>query len=178
VMWWSAECGGKGPRSGEWRFLKTLGGRQKKKNLEFPLKATVYFTRMASRRRMYAVLASITFGTFITAPTFVNLIAVAGEVPPEYASTLATRGGVWEGEDSEGDQCILRFNSRGMVSYETPEVSQKGPPVYTEGSLTIAPPPVPLLSQVYTPLLLPVTKWPTESDPVAVINGVTYKRLA
>ena len=133
---------------------------------------------MTSRRRVYAVLASITFGTFITAPTFVNLIAVSNEVPPEYASTLATRGGVWEGEDSEGDQCTLRFNSRGMVSYEHPDLSQKGPPVYTEGALTIAPPPVPVLNQFSTPLLLPVSKWPTENDPVAVINGVTYKRLS
>ena len=127
----------------------------------------------------YAVLASVCTGVLVSGPIFYSLALCAlAEVPP-HAQRLGGGGGaVWKGMDANGDTVYLRFNRFGMASYTSPEHSQKGPVTYAEGSLTLQPIPVPVLSSLSEPRTLAVGAWPTEAAPdVCEVEGVRMSRM-
>jgi hypothetical protein len=135
---------------------------------------------MASANARYAVLASASFGVLVTTPLFYSLLEVSGREVPAHAQLL--RGGrgssVWKGMNAEGDTVYLRFNSFGMVSYTSPDVSHKGPVSFAERSLTIEPVPLPVIASLSTPLTLQVSRWPSEQSPdLAEVEGVAMYKM-
>lgn len=121
-------------------------------------------------------MVSCCFGVFVSGPTFYSLFSMLEEIPPPHASYLAKSGNVWEGVDEDDEYCVLNFNHLGMANYRTAEISQRGPPSFETESLTIRPPPIPIISSMSSPLKLSVTQWPSETNPVVIIEGVSYHK--
>ncbi len=134
---------------------------------------------MVSGKARIAIAASVSAGMLVAAPIFYSLYAVATAETPAHAQHLKPAGGaVWKGMNKDGDTVYLRFNRFGMASYTCPECTHKGPVTFAEGSLTLEPIPLPLLSALGSARTLQVGAWPTDKAPdTAQIEGVQMYRM-
>lgn len=120
--------------------------------------------------RRYAVTAAVSAAVLTVVPAYVYLASVAGAPRPPHAERLP--GGVWEGEDADGEPVRLRFNRYNFVLAERDDGRRRGAVEWPPGEDAF----------VIAPLLgarerVDVQTWPSDAAPDALVaGGVAYKR--
>ena len=124
--------------------------------------------------RRHVAIASAGVAVFVAAPMFYWLGSIALRKRPVFAEHVT---GVWYGSTPDGDEVRLRFNNRGVATYDSPTSSCRGPVTYAEDGASIFIEPI-LLFLGGDAVQCRISQWPKSSaeGETIVANGIELRK--